>query len=88
MDDLSALTVYDFRSCMDQCAIYNEQQTSNAANGGVDPCQAVTYNANLTANVVKNSGNCWLKTGRGARYNVNPTTNYALVASAYITADI
>ena len=76
--DITKLTVYNFQSCMDQCAIYNGQQSS----GDAKICQAVTYNASLT---MTRPWNCWLNTGRGKRFDDDPSAEYASIASAYVT---
>ena len=64
---------------MDQCAIFNANKTENAGT----TCEAVTYNANLTAVVDTAGGNCFLKSARGVNFN-GGNTNYTLLASAYL----
>ena len=82
-------TTYSFEACMDQCSLFNSQQVSpsQAANGGVDNCQAVTYNANLTFALADNGGNCWLKSSRGQKYTYGAAYD-ALLGSAFILNDL
>lgn len=72
VDDLDYTTVYSFEDCMKACIQYNNQ------NSGQTQCQAITYQANLTAAVAGQGGNCFLKNTQG----VDVTGEGTLEASA------
>lgn len=62
--DLNAITTYTFEACMDECAKMNQKHT------GTPLCQAISYNANLTASVElgEDRANCYLKTKKGVNH--------------------
>ena len=78
VDDIADFTTYSFQSCIEQCTAYNQLPDTET------PCRALSYFANLSEVLPQSSGNCFLKNGRGGRYDSSAGINYALVGSAYM----
>lgn len=76
VEDLANVLQYSLQDCIDQCAAYSLSKSP--------PCFAVTYAANITRAQDRGySGNCWLKTARGAQDTIDTSRQ---VQSAYIIA--
>ena len=53
VDDVQAVTVYTFESCMNACDSFNVQREGE--------CKGITYNADLSSSVGFSGGNCIMK---------------------------
>ncbi|KAI1815818.1 hypothetical protein GGS20DRAFT_584112 [Poronia punctata] len=61
--DFGAVIAYSFHDCLQACAAHNHFS-------GKDVCNAVSFQANQTAAIEKDFGNCWLKGGEHRILNV------------------
>jgi hypothetical protein len=78
--DLAAPTVYSFSDCIKACSTYS-YYTQN-----VTGCVGVAFNANLTYEVPRNFGNCFLKTYLPAKTTIYATFDPLMVAAAVVAS--
>ncbi|KAI1492022.1 hypothetical protein F5X96DRAFT_668178 [Biscogniauxia mediterranea] len=75
--DFGAVVVYSFHDCLQACAAHNHFS-------GESQCAAVTFSANQTAQIPRNFGNCWLKTGTGTQVSGRGNTFVSAVLRSSI----
>lgn len=75
--NLKIVIRYTFEGRMNACDLYNQPSSKNE-----DACQAITYNANLTAAVAASGGNCYLKSAQGVDVPADDVIASAAIVSS------